>query len=101
MLSAMIGLFFGTIAVSAAPASANHPIIKEIVGYMMSRPTKMEEKIADAVDRFKVENGRPSYKEANKNLGKTLSDFARFSSAPAGVSQRQYFTNTVIIYLQY
>ena len=99
MLSAMIGLLFGAITASAAPATANHPIVKEIVNLMLSKPDNMEKKIADAVDRFKVENGKPSYEKANKYLGGTLAYHAR-SSTPAGVSKREYFTNTVIAYLQ-
>ena len=100
MLSAMIGLFFGAITVYAAPATANHPLVKEIVNLMLNKPDNMEKKIADAVDRFKVENGKPSYEKANQYLGKKFADFARFDSTPAGVSKREYFTNTVIAYLQ-
>ena len=44
MLFAMIGLFFGAITVSASPATANHPIVKEIVNLMLSKPDNMEEK---------------------------------------------------------
>ena len=55
LFCALIGLFLGTITVSAAPATPEHPIVKEIVGYMLNQPAEMEKKIADAIDRFKVE----------------------------------------------
>ena len=98
MFSAIIGLFLGAINVFAAPASPEHPIVKEIVEYMLSKPKNMEEKIADAIDRYNVENGRPSYEQKNKGIAKYLSYFA-VSPGPAGVSKRQYFTGTVIAYL--
>lgn len=100
MLLAMTGMFLATMNVSAAPATANHPIVKEIVGYMLDKPTNMEEKIAAAVDRFKVENGKPSYEKANKYIAKMLVHFA-YDKGPAGVSRREYLTDTVIAYLRF
>ena len=99
MLSAMIGLFLGAINVFAAPASPEHPIVKEIVEYMLSNPKNMEEKIADAIDRYNVENGRPSYEQKNKGIAKYLSYHA-VSAVPSGLSKRAYFTDTVIAYLR-
>ena len=99
MLSAMLGLFLGTINVSAALASPEHPIVKEIVGYMLNKPQNMKEKIADAIDRYRVENGLPSYEARNKGIAKYLSQHAVIAT-PAGVSKRAYFTNTVIAYLR-
>ena len=99
MLSAMIGLFLGAINVFAAPASPTHPIVQEIVGYMLNKPQNMTEKIADAIDRYKVENGLPSYEEGNKTIAGYLSYHA-VSAVPAGLSKRAYFTNTVIAYLR-
>ena len=87
---------------AAAPSEiplSSHPIVKEIVNYMLNNSDNMEKKIADAVDRFKVENGKPSYEKANKYLGETLAYHAR-AKTPEGVSKREYFTNTVIAYLQ-
>ena len=99
LFCALIGLFLGTITVSAAPATPEHPIVKEIVGYMLNQPAEMEKKIADAIDRFKVENRHRSYPEANKNIAKRLAYTAVNGTIPWNTSKRSYFTDTVIVYL--
>lgn len=93
---AMVGLLL-TVDVSAAPASVNHPIVKEIVNHLVNEPRDMEKKITDAVERYLIENHKPA--AASKGLTRLIIDGTR-GNPPAYMTKREFCTHSVVLTLR-
>ena len=97
VLFAMLGLLFGAANVSAAPATTNHPIVKQIVGYLINNPADKEKKIADAIEDFLIENKR--YATQSKGLARVIINCTS-GPPPYGMTKKEYYTHIVVALLR-
>ena len=97
VLFAMLGLIFGAANVSAAPATASHPIVKQIVGYLINNPADKEKKVADAIEDFLIENNQSAL--PSKGLARAII-IGTNGAPPYGMTKKEYCTRVVLLYLR-